>query len=183
MLLPPGGGQGQVRGLDLGTGTCPVYPLLAARHLGWAFTGTESNAAAAECAERNIARNGLEDRIAVVRVEEGQLLQPVLTGNCDQFTFSMCNPPFFTFSKQFPSNKRPGGENELQTEGGEVEFVSKLIEESAQFKSRVKARNPNIDTISTETVLTCLPVFVSLNFILLNETCFCFPIESLRGMF
>lgn len=58
----------------------------------------------------------------------------------------MCNPPFFETDKGLgkklkqepPRNALTGKDGELEVKGGEREFVSRLINESCQYKDNVK---------------------------------------------
>lgn len=63
------------------------------------------------------------------------------------YDFSMCNPPFFKsddngfdkIAKVLPPRNAPtGNDNELKTEGGEVSFVTRMIEESIEVEHRIK---------------------------------------------
>lgn len=62
------------------------------------------------------------------------------------YDFSMCNPPFFEskegsekIAKTLPPRNAPtGSESELKTEGGEMRFVTKMIEESVELRDRIK---------------------------------------------
>lgn len=73
----------------------------------------------------------------------------------DRFTFSMCNPPFHdseesalkgnlrkTKNLNKSKSRKPllnfgGQQSELWCEGGELAFITKMIEESAQYSSKV----------------------------------------------
>jgi len=73
-------------------------------------------------------------------------------GNLDEkYDFTMCNPPFFKndresesmeksrkLGRSLPSAAKTGRSNELVTEGGEVQFISQLIQESIKFPNKVK---------------------------------------------
>lgn len=61
------------------------------------------------------------------------------------YDFSMCNPPFFEtegnerIEKALPPRNAPtGNESELKIKGGEVAFVTKMIEESIEIRDRIK---------------------------------------------
>lgn len=54
-----------------GTGASAIYPLLACRQRpNYKFLATESDAKSYAYAVRNIKRNGLDDRIEVINVED-----------------------------------------------------------------------------------------------------------------
>lgn len=62
------------------------------------------------------------------------------------YDFSMCNPPFFEsdgdderIAKVLPPrNASSGNDNELKTTGGEIAFVTRMIEESVDLGNRIK---------------------------------------------
>lgn len=62
------------------------------------------------------------------------------------YDFSMCNPPFFEsdgdderIAKALPPRNAPSGsENELKTIGGEIAFVTRMIEESIDLRNQIK---------------------------------------------
>ena len=66
-LLPDTAGD--ILGLDVGTGASAVYPLLAAKHLGWRMVATESDQENFTAALDNITRNNLVDKIDIKLVE------------------------------------------------------------------------------------------------------------------
>lgn len=69
-----------------------------------------------------------------------------IVGEDTVYDFSMCNPPFFgnegdgeRIAKALPPRNAPSGnEGELKTEGGEVTFVTRMIEESVELRDRIK---------------------------------------------
>lgn len=62
------------------------------------------------------------------------------------YDFSMCNPPFFEsdgdgerIAKVLPPRNAPSGnDSELRIMGGEVAFVTRMIEESVDLGNRIK---------------------------------------------
>eukprot|EP00041_Stephanoeca_diplocostata_P013419 m.235084 g.235084 ORF g.235084 m.235084 type:complete len:457 (-) comp19331_c0_seq3:1672-3042(-) len=57
-----------VRGIDIGTGCICIYPLLATSlHPTWTFAATELSQVGYESATRNVERNGLSNRIKVLK--------------------------------------------------------------------------------------------------------------------
>lgn len=122
-------------GLDVGTGASAVYPLLAVKHLGWRMFATESDDVNYKAAMKNIESNDMEQKINLVQVNKGELLSFIRDDSLT-FDFMMCNPPFFSLDKVIESP--PGSAPEMMTEGGEVEFVSKLIAESKEKSVKVR---------------------------------------------
>lgn len=145
-----------ISGLDIGTGANLVYPLLAHRSYGWKMLGTDINLGSLENAQRILDQN--QDLLPAIHLKQ----QPdshhifkniIKTG--DRFTFSMCNPPFHDSEESaLKGNLRKtknirkskpqkvllnfgGQQSELWCEGGEIAFISKMIEESALYSSQV----------------------------------------------
>ena len=74
----------------------------------------------------------------------------VIDQNC-VYDFSMCNPPFFrneddlNYEKKSRTLKRPRPQNafaatynEVITSGGEIDFVTKMIEESREIRTHIR---------------------------------------------
>lgn len=139
-----------VHGIDIGTGACCIYPILAARTKGWHFTATETDELNYKCSIETLERNCLQTHVTIVKVTA----ESMLNGNIDttrQYDFTMCNPPFFdsdSFGPKSRSDKRPlpmcpksGGSasaTEIAVKGGEVKFVENLIKECHELKSCVR---------------------------------------------
>ncbi|BGP43199.1 hypothetical protein JCM10449v2_007227 [Rhodotorula kratochvilovae] len=145
-------------GLDIGTGASAIYPLLAVRTLeppsastfssgagpsssSVRMLATDIDAHSLEYARRSVVQNGLSDRISVFEVEQGgALFPPEVVNSVSAIDFTMCNPPFYTSQDEIdaslaakelePFAKCTGAENEMVTPGGEVAFVSRIVEES-----------------------------------------------------
>lgn len=144
--------QEKIHGIDIGTGACCIYPILAARKNGWKFTATETDEANYECSLKTIAHNNLEDNVSLVKVSP----ESMLLGNINldlQYDFTMCNPPFFdsdllgapaksrTDKRPEPTCPKSGGSkstSEIAVKGGEVQFIQKLVKESQDMKSAIR---------------------------------------------
>ncbi|GAA5979297.1 hypothetical protein JCM11641_001986 [Rhodosporidiobolus odoratus] len=139
-------------GLDIGTGASAIYALLACRTYPprtrpstsaaprqLRMLATDIDSRSLSSAERNIARNKLGDRIKLFEAN-GEILPPELLDGEERIDFTMCNPPFYSSSTEISASLAAkklepfavctGSSNELLTEGGEVAFVSRMIEES-----------------------------------------------------
>lgn len=138
-----------IKGIDIGTGASCIYPLLAAKKNNWKMVATEVDNCSVVCARRNIEANNLDTLIKVVEVNEDTVLKGVVKETV--FDFCMCNPPFFgttqELSPQFKSRKpdRPkpknsfcASVNEVVVKGGEVDFITKLINESKELGQQIK---------------------------------------------
>lgn len=54
----------KIIGIDIGTGACSVFPLLAcSTNKAWSFIATEADEISFECAKNNVNKNNLQSRI------------------------------------------------------------------------------------------------------------------------
>ncbi|CAC5388991.1 METTL16 [Mytilus coruscus] len=143
--------EGDISGIDVGTGGSCVYPLLSARMNKWRFLATELDDTNFTCAVKNVERNQMTNLIQVQKVEKSVVLLDVLNTSAATFTFCMCNPPFFMDNLEAQgitntrSDDRPephsvctASPTESVAFGGEVEFVKKMIHESLELKTKVR---------------------------------------------
>ncbi|KAG8865876.1 hypothetical protein FRC20_009330 [Serendipita sp. 405] len=112
------------------------------------FIATDIDPQSLIIAERNVASNGLQNRIIIKQsTPQGTILRHLLEDNgIGVCGFVMCNPPFYaskdevikaTEDKEFdPNAVCTGADVEMITEGGEVGFVKRMIEESASVGRR-----------------------------------------------
>ncbi|CAL8361365.1 unnamed protein product [Merluccius merluccius] len=145
-------GQGQPRkGIDIGTGASCIYPLLGATMNGWYFLATEVDDICFDYATKNVEQNNLSELIKVVKVPQKTLLMDALKAETTiLYDFCMCNPPFFANQLEAkgensrnsrrppPSSVNTGGVTEIMAEGGELEFVKRIIHDSLQLKTRLR---------------------------------------------
>ncbi|XP_030847867.1 RNA N6-adenosine-methyltransferase mettl16-like [Strongylocentrotus purpuratus] len=153
LLASTGHGKETVWGIDTGCGASCIYPLLGAQMNGWNFLASEVDALAIYYAKENITRNGLDDKITVVETLEDSMFEQALNSAPSRqplYHFTMCNPPFFgnsleaqgimtsrSMSRPEPKSVSTAAELEMISEGGEVEFVRRMIEESLHLKNQV----------------------------------------------
>uniref|UniRef100_A0A8C1DVB6 U6 small nuclear RNA (adenine-(43)-N(6))-methyltransferase n=2 Tax=Cyprinus carpio TaxID=7962 RepID=A0A8C1DVB6_CYPCA len=146
------GGQGNPRrGIDIGTGASCIYPLLGATMNGWFFLATEVDDICFNYAKKNVEQNHLAELIKVVKVPQKTLLMDALKDESIVYDFCMCNPPFFANQLEAkgvnsrnsrrppPSSINTGGVTEIMAEGGELEFVKRIIHDSLQLKKRLRS--------------------------------------------
>ncbi|XP_029302582.1 RNA N(6)-adenosine-methyltransferase mettl16 isoform X2 [Cottoperca gobio] len=139
------------RGIDIGTGASCIYPLLGATMNGWYFLATEVDDICFDYATKNVEQNRLSDLIKVVKVPQKTLLMDALKEETEiVYDFCMCNPPFFANQLEAkgvnsrnsrrppPSSVNTGGVTEIMAEGGELEFVKRIIHDSLQLKKRLR---------------------------------------------
>ncbi|XP_036926081.1 RNA N6-adenosine-methyltransferase METTL16 isoform X1 [Sturnira hondurensis] len=139
------------RGIDIGTGASCIYPLLGSTLNGWYFLATEVDDMCFNYAKKNVEQNNLSDLIKVVKVPQKTLLMDALKEESEiVYDFCMCNPPFFANQLEAkgvnsrnprrppPSSVNTGGVTEIMAEGGELEFVKRIIHDSLQLKKRLR---------------------------------------------
>ncbi|XP_011256451.2 U6 small nuclear RNA (adenine-(43)-N(6))-methyltransferase isoform X2 [Camponotus floridanus] len=134
----------KITGIDIGTGAICIYALLLAKIYGYHMIGTEVDKKSIEYAEKCIIKNNLENLIKVVTVNSDRIFKDAVEDD-KIYDFSMCNPPFFEndsderIAKVLPPRNAPSGnDNELKTTGGEIAFVTRMIEESVDLGNQIK---------------------------------------------
>ena len=85
--------------------------------------------------------------LLVLRAHGSSHLTEAVNSTGQNFTFCMCNPPFFgslAERQELASYKppkhasNPVAETDAVVEGGEIAFVTQMIEESLQLKDKIK---------------------------------------------
>lgn len=145
-----------VKGLDVGVGANLVYPLIAHQSYGWKMLGTDINEDSLKNAQQILDYNpDFSSNIQLKFQPNSNFIFKNILNSKDKFTFSMCNPPFhdseeavmkgnlrktknINSSKIKQTNLNFGGQqSELWCEGGEIAFISKMIEESVLYSSQI----------------------------------------------
>lgn len=145
-----------VKGLDIGTGANLVYPLIVHQSYGWKFVGTDINPNSLDNAQKILEQNpNLSESIQLKLQPDSDFIFKNIIFPEDKFSFSMCNPPFHESEAdamlgnrrknnnlrkkkvQNPKLNFGGQHSELWCEGGELEFIRKMIDESVLFSSQV----------------------------------------------
>lgn len=148
----------QVKVLDVGTGANLIYPLLGHADYRWKFVGSDIDPVALASARTLVQANGLGNAIELRQQTQPKAILVGVIQPGEQFALTLCNPPFHAsageatrgserkwrnLGKLDPKRKLPvlnfgGQNNELWCEGGEVAFVSQLIDESVAFAGQVQ---------------------------------------------
>ena len=146
-----------IKVLDIGIGANCVYPIIGHQEYGWTFVGTDIDPIAVKAAKAIVAANpDLSSHVEVRhQPNKNQIFQGVIKPG-DSFTISMCNPPFHSSAEEANAGskrklqnlgKHKGKETtlnfggqaaELWTEGGELTFIRKMIDESKAVASQCK---------------------------------------------
>lgn len=159
-----------------GCGASCIYPLLAARKNDWRMYAIDIDDDSISWAKQNVQRNHLDGRITVLQTKH--ITEPFAILQDSQWSdvkadFTMCNPPFFnedhnhtvaldsakanrTGKRSHPSTAPTGDHHELATDGGEVQFVIKMIQASCALGNRIKVfstmlgHRSSVTTIETQ---------------------------------
>ncbi|MGL6128227.1 23S rRNA (adenine(1618)-N(6))-methyltransferase RlmF [Chryseobacterium artocarpi] len=145
-----------VKGLDIGVGANLVYPLISHQSYGWQMLGTDINEDSLKNARHILDQNPeVASGIELLHQPDSNHIFKDIIGSEDKFTFSMCNPPFhdskesmikgnmrknrnLNKSKSQKSLLNFGGQqSELWCEGGELRFITNMINESVDYSSQV----------------------------------------------
>ena len=146
-------GKEHYSGLDIGVGASSIYPILAAKHMGWKMLGSDIEIKSIEAAQQNVINNKLQSQIEIrLQEDRGSILKNVIKEN-ESFDFSMCNPPFHDSAEEankanFRKNTNLGIEtrrlnfggrsNELWCRGGEALFLKRIIRDSVSVNKKVQ---------------------------------------------
>jgi len=142
----------KIKCLDVGVGANAVYPIIGNAEYQWSFVGSDIDpiavASVNSLVEKNPQLTGvLEARLQPISTDIFQgIIQPK-----ERFDVTICNPPFHASQadaeagaqrklKNLTKSKTPvtklnfGGQpNELWCEGGEEQFIWRMIVQSKQF--------------------------------------------------
>lgn len=144
----------KIRCLDIGLGANCIYPIIGNRMYGWTFAGTDIDTAAIVNVLNIIRLNPiLEGAIEVRHQKNADNIFYGIMKPDEHFDLTICNPPFHASAEEARSgtqrknnnlkgrkNSKPtlnfgGLSNELWCNGGEEEFVRKMIRESSQLQA------------------------------------------------
>ncbi|KAK9459634.1 uncharacterized protein V1516DRAFT_680418 [Lipomyces oligophaga] len=136
--LLPSPNEGEIWGLDVGTGASCVYPLLGCRiHSNWNFIATDIDSESICVAGRNVDINGLRERIFLSQAGDSTICLPPRP---HVLAFLICNPPFYeslaslqdssSFKRSPAHSTTLAREAELVTPGGETQFVCRIVDDS-----------------------------------------------------
>ena len=144
--------------LDIGMGASVIYPLIGQAEYGWSFVGVDVSIQALESATRILSANPTAAAAIELRrqYDPQRIFDGVITAD-ERFDLSICNPPFHASAKavkqasvvkwrKLGKADRDGarGSNfggiaaELHCSGGELGFIRRMIDESAQRKDSVR---------------------------------------------
>ena len=137
--------------MDIGVGANCVYPIIGNHEYSWSFVGSDIDGIAIDSAKKIVELNSVLKNIELRKQNSPSTIFKGIIKPDELFDITICNPPFHSSLaeaqegtirkvKNLSSGKIKksvlnfGGQNaELWCEGGEKQFVSKMINESAQL--------------------------------------------------
>lgn len=144
----------QFRLLDIGCGANLIYSVLAVQACRWQVVASDISAESLRHAQRIIDENNLQARLELrLQAQPTAIFRGLITAN-DQFDLTVCNPPFHRSAEeaaQATARKQQnlgmadqskvlnfaGQDHELWCEGGEAEFLRRMIDESVDVGCQV----------------------------------------------
>jgi 23S rRNA (adenine1618-N6)-methyltransferase len=137
--------------LDIGTGANCIYPLIGVHEYNWKCLASDTDEFALKNAQKIVDQNHLNESIFLVHQPDGSALLKNIIEPDEYFDLVICNPPFYSSKREAmdaafrKSNNLKlkklynfkGQDTELWCEGGEEEFIVKMIKESVDFKDNV----------------------------------------------
>ncbi|KAL4483625.1 hypothetical protein ABPG72_006691 [Tetrahymena utriculariae] len=129
----------QIKAIDIGTGASVIYPILGASKYKWSFIATELSEDSFQNAQKIINNNAQLKNKVELRKSQGNIFEDIIQKSDGEISFTMCNPPFFSEheEKKIWVNAQMK-ENEYICEGGELEFLKQMFEESKIFSNQIK---------------------------------------------
>lgn len=151
----------QVKVLDIGTGANCIYPLLGEALFGWQFIASDIDPVSVHNATQILTKNNCSSQV-VLQTDSSQLFKGVL--NQQKLFATMCNPPFYHSLKQaeqvnlrkqqklnqnrlkkglpklkLAKSRNFGGQQaELWCDGGELKFLTRMINQSVDYAKQVQ---------------------------------------------
>ncbi|MCG9879944.1 MAG: 23S rRNA (adenine(1618)-N(6))-methyltransferase RlmF [Bacteroidia bacterium] len=141
----------KIKGLDIGAGANLIYPLLANSLYNWSMCATDIDETALVNMRKIISQNtNLEQTINIRKQKSTKHIFEGILEPTDLFDFTVCNPPFHASAEEaFEQSSRKirnlktknavlnfgGYSHELWCEGGEKQFVKRMIQESKKYSS------------------------------------------------
>jgi 23S rRNA (adenine1618-N6)-methyltransferase len=139
-----------VVGLDIGTGASAIYALLFLKtRPNWEMCVTDVDKRSFDAAARNLAINNMLTRTKMVHTIESDSLISLRALGVEALDFTICNPPFFVDEKDMQASLKgegktsgpnavcTGAETEMVCPGGDLGFVTRIVNESLELQEKV----------------------------------------------
>lgn len=146
-----------VRCLDIGVGANCIYPIIGCSEYGWNFVGSDISLDSINNAQAIVDNNStLRGKVELRHQSSSEYIFENIINRDEFFDLSICNPPFHDSAqsaqkatmrkmtnlkgkRQTKATLNFGGQsNELWCQGGEAEFIAKMIKESALWRANCR---------------------------------------------
>jgi len=145
-----------IKCLDIGMGANCIYPIIGTVLYNWEFVGSDIDTIALQNAKDIVSKNEfLKGKIDFRhQIQKDNIFESIIHAG-EKFDLTICNPPFHSSADQANSGSKrkirnltndknakiklnfSGQSNELWCEGGELNFIRKMILESEKYSSSV----------------------------------------------
>ncbi|HZL09307.1 MAG TPA: 23S rRNA (adenine(1618)-N(6))-methyltransferase RlmF [Prolixibacteraceae bacterium] len=141
--------------LDIGVGANCIYPIIGCKEYGWHFVGSDIDPVAIRCAKQIVESNPFLKKNVDLRIQAkpSNIYSGILNPG-EVFDLSICNPPFHSSQEEaaggtqrklrnldikpekYPDLNFGGKSHELWCDGGEAEFVRRMVKQSSELPDR-----------------------------------------------
>jgi len=138
--------------IDIGVGASCIYPIIGVVEYQWNFIGTDIDGKSISSAQNIVNSNpNLKGKVICCVQSHPKSVFRGIIQKADKIDVTICNPPFHAsiedaikgtrrkvknltgHKENTPKLNFSGNHNELVCQGGEAQFISNMITESAQF--------------------------------------------------
>ena len=138
--------------LDIGLGASCIYPIIGITAYGWRFIGSDIDPKSIASAQHIVhANSSLKGRIECKLQIDSKVIFQGIINNENKIDLTICNPPFHSSIEEAHKGTRrkiknlsgkkvktpelnfSGISNELISDGGEANFIQRMISESKNF--------------------------------------------------
>ncbi len=143
--------------LDIGVGANCIYPIIGYQTFGWHFVGSDIDPVAIKSAIQIVESNPFPKDVIEIRLQTrpSNLFSEILKPG-EVFDLSICNPPFHSSpeeasgetqrklqnlsirNKKTPALNFGGQGHELWCDGGEAEFLRRMVKQSSEIHDRCR---------------------------------------------
>ncbi|KAI5721051.1 hypothetical protein M8J77_015296 [Diaphorina citri] len=144
-----------ITGIDIGAGASCIYPLLSCKKNSWHMLALENDPQSYQCAQRNVEQNEMQDFIKVKHTTSSECdLQPYLDPNVT-YSFTMCNPPFFSSVEDLVGNNATSGNSNFMNETNSSNTINGNSNTMNESNSNV-TNEPHSDTMNETNSKNCM---------------------------
>lgn len=117
-----------------------IFPIIGICEFHWTFLASEIDQTALENAQKICTENNLSKHIKFIKqTDPKKILDGILPIDFQQYDILICNPPFYHTAdeRKFKMCSKIA-DNEESTEGGEIGFIQRIMQESQKYKTNIK---------------------------------------------